>query len=80
MTDDPRPAIYPDPERAPLEVVVRVVCGVLLGVALGLAMWLRAQWGLAPGLVATAASMAVCAWGSLRWGDEFWMAVLRRGR
>ena len=37
------------------------------------------HFDLVPGVIAMAASMAVCTFGAVRWGDEFWMAILRRG-
>ena len=80
MTKDERPIVYPDPEPDRLERVVRIVCGVLLGVGVGIATCLRARLAFGPGPVVMIASMACCAWGALRWGDEFWMANLRRGR
>lgn len=82
MTQRDRPVIYPDPDPASdrLGRVVRCVCGLLLGAVLGFLLWARARWGLAPGLVVMAASMIACAFGSARWGDAFWVAVLRRDR
>ena len=59
---------------------MRLACGLLLGAVLGVALWLRERLGVAPGLAVMAAGMAGCAWGALRWGDEFWMGILGRGR
>ena len=80
MTTREQPVAYPDPDPASdrLGLVVRAVCGLLLGVVLGFLVWLRARFDLVPGLAVMAASMAVCALGSARWGDAFWVAVLRR--
>ncbi len=79
MTTPERPVIYPDPAPDRLTIVVRVVFGLVLGVVVGILAWSRARFGLVPGLIAMALSMAGCAYGSARWGDAFWMAVLRRG-
>ena len=70
-----RPIIYPDPAPDRLS---RVVCGVLLGIVIGGVLWLRAGLDPAPGVIVMAISMAGCTAGPVRWGDAFWMAILRR--
>jgi hypothetical protein len=80
MTAPGEPRVYPDAVPDPTERAVRIACGLLLGIGLGAAAWLRAHLDFWPGTIVMLASMAGCAWGALRRGDEFWMAVLRRWR
>jgi hypothetical protein len=80
MTRRERPVIYPDPDPTSdrLGLVVRAVCGLLLGVVLGFLVWARGRLDIGPGLIVMAVSAVACAFGSARWGDDFWYAVLRR--
>jgi len=80
MTRRERPVVYPDPDPASdrFGLIVRAVCGLLLGVVLGFLLWVRARFDPVPGLAVMALSMIACAFGSARWGDAFWVAVLRR--
>ena len=77
MNDDPR--IYPDSGPDRLAIAVRGVCGGLLGLAVATGVWIRSggfgPWG-SVALFVTA--IAGCAWGAIRHGDDFWLAVLKR--
>ncbi len=75
------PLFLPDHEVDPLEVKIRLVCGVLLGVFIGFGAALRLNptkpiWFALILLVAVVG----CAWGAVRQGDRFWIAVLGRFR
>lgn len=77
MSDEPR--IYPDHESDRLAILVRGVCGVLLGVALAACIWIRAGgFGMWASAALFATAVAGCAWGSIRHGDAFWLAVFMR--
>jgi hypothetical protein len=75
------PKVYPDPEVDREAVIVRGACGALLGVFVAVGIWMRYR-GVGPvGSVALfAGSIAVCCVGSIRHGDAFWYALLRRRR
>ncbi len=73
-----KPVLYSDAVPGREGRVLRAVCGVLLGLVLGLYLWVRARCGMAPGLALVAACTVGCAFGSARWGDAFWVAILRR--
>ena len=80
MTIEPRS--YPDPPPPDRDaIVVRGVCGVLLGIGVGAILWIRlGGLGPAASILLFMITVAGCAWGSVRHGDSFWVAVLRRRR
>ena len=75
------PRIYPEPPRDTLQTAVRGVCGVLLGLVFGLVVWTKFGPFEAHGTIAEFIGCIVaCAFGAIRHGDDFWVAVLGRGR
>ncbi len=80
MSTEPR--IYPDPPPPDREaIVVRGVCGAVLGVGVAVGVWIRlGRHGPLASVVLFAVSVVACTWGSIRRGDTFWTAVLRRQR
>ena len=74
------PKVYPDPSPPDREaIIVRGVCGAVLGVGVAAGLWFKLGGrGPLEAVVLLTASIVVCAWGSIRRGDAFWTAVLRR--
>ena len=77
MSDDPK--LYPDPKPEREAVVIRGACGAVFGLAAAGYIWMRSG-GLGPLASVTLFVVVVAgsAWGSIRHGDAFWYAVLRR--
>ena len=77
MSADPK--LYPDPRPEREAVVIRGACGVVLGLVAAGCIWMRSG-GLGPlaSVALFVAAVVGCAWGSIRHGDTFWYAVLRR--
>jgi hypothetical protein len=78
MSTEPR--IYPDPEIDRGTKWVRGIFGALLGLAVAACIWVKSGGlSLWPSIALAVCSIVVGSWGSVRHGDAFWYAVLRRG-
>jgi hypothetical protein len=79
MSNEPK--VYPEPQPDRGATVVRGVCGALLGLAVAVVIWMRSGGlGLWSSVALFAASVVVCALGSIRYGDSFWYGLLRRAK
>jgi len=74
--------IHEDPEPDAFEKITRFVCGALFGFFVGGYLALRLfDLQTFPPLIAIAVVAAlVCGFLAMKYGDEFWYAVLGRGR
>lgn len=73
-----RPIIYPDPQVDSFTRRVRAVFGALLGLLVFAGVWFH--WGpftASEGVVVLLASVAACVVGAVRYGDPFWIGVIR---
>jgi hypothetical protein len=73
--------IHEDPEPDTAEKVTRFGCGTLLGVIVGIVLAIKltlSSFGLIAAVIVGA--VLVCGFLALRYGDEFWYAVLGSAR
>lgn len=75
MDDDPKILFIRQPD--PLERNVRLVCGALLGLFVSFCLWLQLELAFPIGVIAGAAIVASCAYGALKYGDDFWHWAFR---
>ena len=76
-----KPKVYSESQPDREAVIDREVCGVLLGAAVAGVIWMRSGgFGTLASVFLFAGSVVVCAFGAIRHGDSFWLALLRLRR
>jgi len=69
--------MLPEPEPDTFEKRLRFGCGFLAGIVLGLSLGVQFSFGRSLFLGAVAAAAILCGLLAVRYGDQFWRALIR---
>jgi hypothetical protein len=73
----PDPKILFDHRPDPLERKIRAVCGSVLGTVIALSIWIHVfPLGVLGTTLLFAIPIVGCAWGAMKYGDDFWHSVV----